>query len=225
MAPFQARIRCPQAQAWNTDRQLSEYTPYLESQNIKLVTQVQIGNVEKFLTEYYKFPTVLSKELIGANARIHLMEGEGVTVDFTWPQLANTFDGRSWSQVPGAGGSPNGHPTRVVINHLYDRHGSVNLVLHEHGHTLDQLYKQNVISKSKSWKKLMEAEPQVQQFMLNICGSYCKDNINEGFAELFAFYHACAETKALVEREIPGFARFLQELTNVKAFKYDDDQL
>ena len=208
----------------NANRTLADYTPYLDSQKINPVTSVTVGNVEKFLSEYYKFPETLATELITAGAQISLIEGEGVTADPSWGASDNTFDGRSWAQAPGSGGSPKGNTTRVVINHLYDRHGSVNLVLHEHGHTLDQLYKYNVVSRSKTWKKLMDDEPQVNQFMMNICGTYCRDNLNEGFAELFAFYHSCAETKVLVEQELPGFASFLRDLKNVNEFKYNDDR-
>lgn len=225
MAPFANRIRCPQAKEWNSGKELSDYTPYLNTQKITPVTAITVGNLEKFLTEYHKFPETLAKELIDAGAKISLIEGEGVTADPSWNAGSDTFDGRSWDKVPGSGGSPKGNATRVVINHLYDRHGSVNLVLHEHGHTLDQLYKYNVLSSSKTWKRLTDDEPQIKSFMLTICGTYCTANLNEGFAELFAFYHACGETRALVEKELPGFASFLKDLKSVKDFKASDDQL
>jgi hypothetical protein len=36
--------------------------------------------------------------------------------------------------------------------------------------------------------------------------------VNEGFAELFAYYHACAETKKDVETYLPDVVSFFKDL-------------
>lgn len=218
------RLRCPQASEviTPTGKTVEDYADYLKANNMTAKTELSVDFLEEFIFEYEKFPLPLREELVSNRTKINLMEGDGVTVDPTWSGGTRTFDGREWKYVPGAGGRPGGSPTRVVINHLYENHGSVNLVLHEHGHTLDDLYKSNVVSKSKTWKGMLEANPQAKEFLGVICGAYCQDNLNEGFAELFAYYHACPETREQVEAELPEFATFLAELNSIKEFKKAD---
>lgn len=200
----------------------SDLAAMFKHQNIKLVNTVERRFQNMFYVEFAKFPKSLHNELITQGATINLMQGEGVTIDPSWPKIENTFDGRSWDKVPGSGGSPGNAPTRIVANHLYDRHGSTNLFLHEHAHTLDQLYKENGISKSKTWLQLLVNHSEATTFLTEICGSYCTDNINEGFAEFFAYYHACDDSKARVKEKLPEFADFFDQLTDVKAFRKKD---
>jgi hypothetical protein len=141
------------------------------------------------------------------------MEGSGVTVDPTWvPSDLKTFDGRPWSEVPGGGGSTAREylktPTRVVINHLYDHHGSADMFIHEHAHSLDSIRDLHGISNSRVWSDLLASEPNSYDFLTTICGAYCTDNVEEGFAEYFANYHGCQETRAQMEREVPRIAEF-----------------
>lgn len=177
--------------------------------------------LEQFLFEYEKFPLSLRNEMSREGGTIHLIQGKGVMDDVTWPSDIYTKDGREWDKVPGAGGSIYSYPknpTRIVVNNLYHRHGSVNLVLHEHAHTLDHLYSEKDISMSKTWTKLIQDE-QNQNVMRGICGYYCLTDVRESFAELFAYYHACEETKQHMEQVLPSIAEFMAGLTNVKAFK------
>lgn len=182
-------------------------------------------NVEYFLYEYDKYPRALRFEMASAGGKINLLQGEGVTVDPTWGGSIFTKDGRDWSRVPGAGGfiySYPSHPTRVVINHIYDRHGSVNLILHEHSHTMDHLYGERNISGSRAWREILNDE-QNQNVMRNLCGYYCLTDERESFAELFAYYHACETTKRHLEEVLPAVADFMRNLTSVKSFIGTED--
>ena len=201
-------------------KSLDSYVGIFEKQNIFVTnSQTKPEDIQLFLREFQKFPQALHKEMMRAGARIHLINGEGVDDDPSWPQdQNNTFDGRSWSGVPGAGGfPPYGEPTRIVVNHLNQRHGSSNLFLHEHAHTLDSTYSNFAISSSHTWKKLMEDNPAVDEFMNKKCPErYCVDNETERFAELFALYYHSPETRQEMETVIPKIAKFFKNLRSAE---------
>ena len=148
------RIRCaPVSDVVPEGRSLDHYKSFFILNKIIAKTDLSVNYVEQFKNEFEKFPQSLRIELTNAGNKIHIMEGSGVTVDPTWePTHEKTFDGRPWSEVPGGGGSTaKGYkksPTRVVINHLYDNHGSANMLLHEHGHSLDSIRSRHGISNS-----------------------------------------------------------------------------
>lgn len=121
----------------------------------------------------------------------------------------------------------NDYPTRIVVDKLYTdqslktrSHGSVNLFLHEHAHSLDSLYSANGVSHSKEWQKIAQSD-KAQLYMSAVClePSYCKNNINESFAELFAYYHACESSRQHMERNAPEIANYFKNLTRIKAKK------
>lgn len=223
-----AKVICPPEKVIYTTRTLEELKPILEKENIKLVTEnANPENVERFLREYEKFPVALRQKMVEKGIRIHLMEGEGVTVDPGWDSdIANESPedkaeyekrveglNRDWSKIPGAGGSTT-TPTRIVINHLYDRHGSANLFLHEHAHTLDSLTSKRGISDSEAWKSLSK-DPKFKKIVKNVCGAYCEVD-EEAFAEMFAYFNSCAAAQKQVEKDVPALAAFLRELNGEK---------
>lgn len=134
----------------------------------------------------------------------------------------HTFDSRPWSAVPGAGGDVGTPgqtvPTRIVLNklnHGHD-HGSTNLFLHEHGHTLDSMYGPGQrLSNSPAWRNVL-AKPKTQRILNELFSRY-EQNTDEGFAELFAYYHSCGSAKQQLETEAPELAAFFQNLTNVRS--------
>jgi hypothetical protein len=208
---FKVRHYCPQV-AKTTD--ITDIKAYLKTNRIFLKTEVDSEYQAQFLNEYQKFPNDLRLKMIEAGAVIHLIQGSGISEDPTWVSADKTFDGRSWAKVPGGGGVPwmkKNAPTRIVPNHLYDQHGSSNLFLHEHGHSLDSIAEEKTISSSAEWRVIATSE-QTLKFLKVACGSYCTDNVNEGFAELFAYYHACAETKKDVETYLPDVVSFFKDL-------------
>lgn len=216
------RIKCaPASDRVPEGRTLEAYAEYLSHYNIISKTSVSVNYVEQFKNEFEKFPSTLRAELTLAGNKIHIMEGAGVTVDPTWePTHEKTFDGRPWDEVPGGGGSTaRGYkksPTRIVINNMYENHGSSHLILHEHGHSLDSIRTLHGISNSQTWFALLQEEPRITSFLAEICGSYCTDNVEEGFAELFANYHGCAESKLQMMKEVPRAAEFFRRFKSTK---------
>lgn len=209
---FKARHYCSHAAKTTS---IANVPAYLKANRIVLKTKIDPEFQAQFLNEYMKFPKALRNKLIAAGAVINLIQGNGVSEDPTWGSDGSTFDGRAWAKVPGSGGVPwlrSKAPTRIVPNHLYDQHGSINLFLHEHGHSLDSINENQQISKSAEWI-LISNHADTKKFLKVICGSYCTDNINEGFAELFAYYHACSLTQKDVERYLPEVVTFFEDLS------------
>ncbi len=217
-----SRVKCPKASDVVPEgKTLEDYRPFFSANKIIPMTELTVNYVEQFKSHFEKFPLNLRQELIKAGNKIHIMEGSGVTVDPTWiPSDQLTFDGRPWSEVPGGGGSTaRGYqktPTRIVINHLYENHGSSDMFLHEHGHSLDSIKSLHGISNSSVWSDLLASQEGSTKFLDDICGDYCTNNIEEGFAELFANYHGCEETRVQMEREVPRIAEFFRRFNSTK---------
>jgi hypothetical protein len=215
-------IRCPEtSKVVPEGKTIADYQSFFRANNIIPKTELTLSFVEQFKNEFEKFPPTLTAELIRAGNKIHIMEGTGVTADPTWPATdVYTFDGRPWSKIPGGGGSTaRGYsitPTRIVINHLYDGQGSADMLLHEHAHSLDSIYDYHGISHSRVWEELLSVEPNHFDFMTKICGKYCTDNLEEGFAEYFANYHGCEQTRGQMEKEVPRIAEFFRRFTTTK---------
>lgn len=173
--------------------------------------------IDDFIVQFNKFPESLMQEMLSRKAKIHLIYGHGVTDDPSWGLSSRTFDGRSWSNVPGAGGNPRwGKPTRIVVNRLHEGHGSVNLFLHEHGHALDSTYKTDGASTSKTWKGLLK-KAHVREYLKTICKiDYCLVP-REAFAETFARYFESEETKTELEEKVPEIAELFKNLRSIKS--------
>lgn len=216
------RMACPRASSEVPEgKTINDYQQFFDQNKIIPKTALSLNFVEQFKNEFEKFPATLHQELVRAGNKIHIMEGDGVTVDPTWDSHDQfTFDGRPWKDVPGGGGSTaRGYlktPTRIVINHLYDHHGSVSMFLHEHGHSLDSIRAFHGISRSDVWHEVYNSEPNAVPFLTTVCGSYCTNNVEEGFAELFANYHGCAESRTQMEQEVPKIAEFFRRFVSTR---------
>jgi hypothetical protein len=193
---------------------------FFQSHNIILKSEnIPQEYLDDFIIQFTKFPEPLMQEMLSRKAKIHLFVGQGVTDDPTWGSSSTTFDGRSWANVPGAGGNPrSGRPTRIVVNRLHEGHGSVNLFLHEHAHALDSTYKTDGASNSKIWKELLK-RAHIKEYLSSICKEdYCLVP-REAFAETFARYYENEEMRAELEEKIPEVAALFQSLTSVKQLK------
>ncbi len=196
---------------------------YLESQGIILQTPgITQSEIATFLREFQKFPRALHHEIISNRGRVHLIKGRGVTADPTWvttPTNRTTTYGTSWSTTAGSGGAPYARvPTRIVVNMLrrgHDTHGATNLFLHEHAHSLDSVYKDRGVSKSRIWARLMLENPSIAGY-LRVCGSYCNNNERERFAELFSLYHHSELSREEMEMVAPAVAEFFKNLSSVR---------
>lgn len=196
---------------------LEQYEEFFKEQNIFITTpNTKIKDIEIFLQEFQKFPSDLHQELVKQGGKIHLLTGQGVAEDPSWDiENRATFDKRQWMEVPGSGGYPRSNiPTRIVINRLHDphAHGSSNLFLHEHAHSLDSVYHTFGISNSEEWRNLIAENPEIKQYSLRVCGRYCETSESERFAELFAAYHHDEITRQQQEQEAPALAAFFGNL-------------
>lgn len=206
------------------EKSLDSYVEFFEEQNIFVTNpDTRTKDIDIFLEEFKKFPQGLQQELVKVGGKIHLFQGEGVVDDPSWLQEnKDTFDGRAWSKVPGSGGSPSYNvPTRIVVNHLHNgtRHGALNLFLHEHAHTLDSIYYNRGISGSAAWLDLIKENPSILTYSDKVCGSYCRNNEQERFAELFSVYHHNDKRRQEMEREVPQLAKFFEELNSAEDLK------
>ncbi len=193
---------------------------FFKRHNIILKSEsIDEAHLDDFITQVKKFPESLMQEMISRKAKIHLIQGQGVTDDPTWGFSFSTFDGRSWSDVPGAGGNPRwGKPTRIVVNRLHEGHGSVNLFLHEHGHALDSTYKTDGASNSKAWKELLKRE-HIKEYLSSICKKdYCLVP-REAFAETFARFYESYDTRNELLGKVPEIHKFYENLHNVRNLK------
>lgn len=193
---------------------------FLASHNIILKSEnIPQEFIDDFIVQFNKFPEPLMQEMLSRKAKIHLIYGQGVTDDPSWGLSSRTFDGRSWSNVPGAGGNPRwGRPTRIVVNRLHEGHGSVNLFLHEHGHALDSTYKTDGASNSKTWKQLLK-KAHIREYLKTICkDDYCLIP-REAFAETLARYYENEETRAELIERAPEIAALFNSLTSIKSLK------
>lgn len=209
-------ITCPKSDGSAPRRKVN-----LRTYKVNLIHNIDQKYLNQFLFEISKFPANLNREMIARGSEINLLQGSGVTADSSWiPTNQATFDGRPWSEVPGSGGHTILHadkvPTRIVANHLYDNHGSVNLVLHERAHTLDYLYLSSGVSGSKVWKDLMASNPGIENFINEICTEgYCNKE-DEAFAELFAYNYACPATQKDLKEKFPKVSNFFKNLSSIE---------
>lgn len=227
------RRRCPQPALTGAAPDIATLQPTLDQNNIRIVagTLTDTRQLQRFLDDFNRFPEPLREEMKRNGSRINLIIGTGVTDDPSWQEEARrgtrpqdwvtTHDGRSWNNIPGSGGSlgRSGTPTRIVINRLYDGHGATSLFLHEYGHTLDSMYGEHAIARSQVWKDTLARDSRSTEFLTALCpANYCADPAHpeESFAELFAYYHACSETRSHLQRIMPNTAYFFDHLTNVR---------
>lgn len=161
------------------------------------------------------------------------------TVEQVRLSFENTSEGaRKWDLVSGSGGvftDPNAiNPTRIVINRMYKAlhrlpdgeivewdQGATNLVLHEHGHALDNLYGHHAVSSSPKWKEVMK-DPAVKSYVAKIFDPTYEGRFEEeGFAEAFSYYHACPQSRQQMEQNAPKLADFFRDFTTVRDLRPD----
>ena len=208
-APGWAKLDQPTMQAWLDQSRVTQVT-----------AGITRDEIDQFMAEFARIPRAFRQAVAASLGDVHLIHGTGVTEDPSWPVASsNTFDGRIWATVPGAGGSPYlsaqhvEAPTRFVVNRLYQGHGSINLVLHEFGHAIDSLRSSHGFSNLPQWHSLLDdPATALHKAMGQACGTYCSDHSGEGFAETFAMYYACDDTRQWLQRNAPEAAQWMSEL-------------
>lgn len=219
--PIGVRRTCPRPPEPATPRSMEELRPILEANKIEILENNTVTpiNVENFLSNYNMMPENFRREMIQGGAKIRLMEGTGVGIDPSLTATTTVEGTREWINVPGAGGSIRANvPTRIAVNHLYDKHGSLNLVLHEHAHTLDSLYGDHALSSSPTWTNLIASAPRATEFLNVLCANqYCTpEKPIEAFAELFTYYYACESSRSHMEEIVPEIAEFFSRFNSAQ---------
>lgn len=189
----------------------AELAAFLNSNKVTLVNNVPANYLVQFALELKLFPAGLRDYLSSRNVGFHLINGHAVIEDPTFNTYGatKTNDGREWKNIVGVGTDP----TRIVVNRLYQGHGSTNLVLHERAHTLDLqgLPGIGMLSKSDEWSSILRDEMSFRLLMKNTCGTYCTENSLESFAEGFAIYFSCARSRTLL-KDSPRTIQFMKKL-------------
>jgi hypothetical protein len=229
------RLTCTADRQAQTPPTPEEIQQTMSQYNIRVVVGTpSTQQLQAFIAEFNRFPQSLRDEMKDRGSQINLIVGNGVSEDPSWATQRSraaasqrgsydqTHDGRDQSTVPGAGGALFGYktPTRIVVNRL-DYGGSASLFLHEYGHTLDNMYGEHKITSSAGWQQALASDAKSTQFLNTICAdNYCTNSQypEEGFAELFAYYHACPTTRAQMETELPAVSAFFRNLTSAKNY-------
>jgi hypothetical protein len=203
---------CPQAISRTPPRSLQVLLPILEENNIRLASPVtDTSNIEKFLVEFYKMPASLREPL--KRIKIHLIEGNSIMDDeISRPtsQMSKLQEtNRTRNDLPGSGGNFS-NATRIVINHLYDNHGSKNLFLHEHGHALDTVLGNP--SKKARWQRIFKNPKYAEYFKILSSKDYCVKHADEAFTESLAYYSACPATREHMKAAVPEIAQYFEDL-------------
>lgn len=190
-----------------------EFQAFLTANAVKKISYIHEDNLVQFAFEVQKLPSKPELYLARNGGEFRIIEGSGVGLD---PEMAifnkDTFDGRAWDDVPGAG---NEH-THIAVNHLFDHHGSVNLILHERAHTLDILGlpgHRNHFSTDPAWTNIIKTDGDFMMVMAKVCGDYCLDNPNEAFAESFAMYFACPASRDYL-KDAPRVMEYMKKFTD-----------
>jgi hypothetical protein len=117
-----------------------------------------------------------------------------------WPE------GRTWDEVPGAGAT-GAHPTIIAGNSLNRGHGSVDLILHEVGHSVDRYFKNRGggmdFSTTDMFTTLHAETPFLPLYLTETGASYQAANAEENFAEMFALYFTSERTRERLSTEFP----------------------
>jgi len=190
----------------------SSLQDFLKENAVVKVNDIRESYVIQFAVEIRKFPTAPELYLAKNGGDFHILEGHGIGEDPSMGAFVKTFDGRTWMDVVGGGNEI----TRIVVNRLYEGHGSANVVLHERAHTLDihglPLHK-SAFSKDPAWDDIMKHDVDFALVMNKVCGDYCMQNPNEAFAESFAMYFACPKTRDYL-KDSPKVMNFMKKFTD-----------
>lgn len=123
--------------------------------------------------------------------------------------------GKTWDDVPGAGGTET-PIARIGYSNPGDDtgHSSINLELHELAHTVDNyisgIYVGDQISSSKQFNKIWKEE--VRGVLPEI---YYIDYVEEYFAEVFAMYYLNTTTNTKLLKKAPKTYAFIKNLDSL----------
>jgi len=233
------RIYCEKPVPQVSNRTRAELDRILKENNVEIVSEISNEQyLWDFVGELQRFPASLRRELASAGGKIHIFvdsmtSKKGVTADPSWDRDVKVEgkEGRSWDSLPGSGGWVGTRlnapvPTRIAINKLTagatSNHGCTSLFLHEHGHMLGNRFGPGYGLHNQPEFRQLYQDPNWNKVMTKLCANnYCsQDNEadrEEAFAELFSYYHTCAESKESLETHFPAAAEYMRRLTTLRS--------
>jgi len=158
-----------------------------------------VGNKKLSLKEWNliakevdKVPKGLLAKVAKNGGSMDLVVNSGITIHPSYKHLKGKIPrgwegtGKGWDNIPGAGGTWNKPKTILVANKTGVGHGSINLTLHEHGHTVDAIFTKgsSTLSGSNKWQGIWKTNSNKGL----IASPYEADYAEEYFAEKFAEY-------------------------------------
>ena len=120
-----------------------------------------------------------------------MVANSGITVHPAFKNLIGQrprgWTSGSWDTVPGAGGTASNPTTVIVANKTAVGHGSMNLTLHEYGHTVDSVYSKGLknLSDSSTWNKVWKTNGNKGLIRTHYQSTYAEEYWAESFAEYF----------------------------------------
>lgn len=170
-----------------------------ENQAIQMIQR--INNVD----------TSILKTLVEKGIHIKLFTGN-LTDEPTMANLEGkrprgySKNGRTWGDVPGIGGSKL-VLAKIGCSEKGKGHGSINLELHELGHTVDYYVYHSIRNDKnflKTWQREVESLFPQQTYFIKYPEEY--------FAETFAYYYLSDETRSLLKSYAPHTYSIMQQL-------------
>lgn len=160
--------------------------------------------------EVEKLPKKAKAILDSAEIKTDLVANGGITAHPAHAHLKGVTprgypDGYTWDVIPGGGSPGRGHPTVIVANKLQSHanklqsHGSVNLVIHEIAHGVDNAASRHHFSSSPEWRKLHESTDWRSAYECNYP--------EEAFAESFAKYYNGGTSRKSLPRPVQAYFR------------------
>lgn len=198
---------------------LKRLTPFMGVKTLEsfeaLPAEVREEALNEVMDIYSRLPVSLITTLRQRNRGIDVV-ADNVTTHPAMRSYQNVrprgwAEGRTWSEVPGAGATGN-HGTIIAGNSLHRGHGSVDLILHEVGHTVDRYFKNRGagmdFSSSRMFTEINTATPFGPLY--GPSASYQQSNEEENFAEMFALYFATPETRQHLSETFPEGHRYFE---------------
>ena len=176
--------------------------------------------------ELRKMPRSLHRIIKNSASHFFFFSGRGITdinkfhhlkgmTPRGWPEHLK------WDTTPGAGAAFPGDCTVVVSNMLRENHGSINLVLHEHIHTLEMAVKGQfgyMLSESPAWIEIHNT--------VNWKMDYLANSANESFCESFTQYlHSSISRENLDIRVKDYLTEILRQLSKIGFATITDELL
>lgn len=181
-----------------------------ETESFKnLDSEIRLEGLAEVLDTYSKVPVDVILTLKSRGKGIDLVS-RAVT---NHPDLENLrgvtprgwTNGKTWDEVPGAG-AVGTHPTIIAGDSLHAGHGTLDLILHEVGHTVDRFYKNSNLSMEFSSGDLFNHLHTITPFT-NLygthAGAYAQSHQEENFADMFSLYFFSEETREKLLNDFP----------------------